>query len=329
MPELTSHPERLHILVVTNLYPGPKDPGVNPCVKIQVEDLREFPDLKIHLYYIQRGSKTAYLKAFLHFFLMNFSSNPYDLVHAYYGYSGWAARLYLRAPLVVTYLGTDLLGGYSSSSHRLNGFLGRFLTHFIKHAVVMTSEMKSAVEKTPSSIIPFTIEEETFITMDYSITRAELGFNSDTRYVLFPYNPSRPEKNFHLINAAVQELTQRGYPVELITVFGQPPRVIARYMNACDAFVLVSEHEGSPAAVREALACRLPIIANDVGDVRSLIETIPGCALCRKDTHDIAEKLDQVLRKPQRLQLSGDLPFPSRQQINQNLHDLYYRICNE
>jgi teichuronic acid biosynthesis glycosyltransferase TuaC len=68
------------------------------------------------------------------------------------------------------------------------------------------------------------------------------------------------------------------------------------YMNACDILLLTSLHEGSPDIVKEALACNLPVVSVDVGDVRERISGISGCILCKDDRPTtIAAGLAEVL----------------------------------
>ena len=66
-------------------------------------------------------------------------------------------------------------------------------------------------------------------------------------------------------------------------------------MNACDALVLTSEAEGSPNVVKEAMACNIPVVATDVGDVREIISHTDGCYLCKMEPPDIARKLQSAL----------------------------------
>ena len=47
-------------------------------------------------------------------------------------------------------------------------------------------------------------------------------------------------------------------------------------MNACDLFALPSHSEGSPQALKEAMACSCPIVATDMADVRHLLGDLPG-----------------------------------------------------
>jgi glycosyltransferase involved in cell wall biosynthesis len=55
--------------------------------------------------------------------------------------------------------------------------------------------------------------------------------------------------------------------------------------------------------VKEALACNLPVVSTDVGDVRERIENIEGCIVC-EDGHPstIAEALKQVLNRNSRIE---------------------------
>jgi glycosyltransferase involved in cell wall biosynthesis len=67
-------------------------------------------------------------------------------------------------------------------------------------------------------------------------------------------------------------------------------------MNACDVLLLVSDKEGSPMVVKEAMACNLPVVSVPAGDVAEIIADTEGCYLCLQDPKDAAEKLESVLR---------------------------------
>jgi glycosyltransferase involved in cell wall biosynthesis len=105
-----------------------------------------------------------------------------------------------------------------------------------------------------------------------------------------------------LAQAAV-DLVRRTFNVELITVSGVPHKLVPLYMNACDVLILTSKHEGSPTVVKEALACDLPIVSVDVGDVRNRIEGIQGCILCSDDSPEtIASALSRIFQHRNRIQ---------------------------
>jgi glycosyltransferase involved in cell wall biosynthesis len=75
------------------------------------------------------------------------------------------------------------------------------------------------------------------------------------------------------------------------------------YLNACDVLLLTSKHEGSPTVTKEALACNLPIVSVDVGDMRRQIGSIEGCVLCEDDSPQvIASGVSSVLRSRKRVE---------------------------
>ena len=67
------------------------------------------------------------------------------------------------------------------------------------------------------------------------------------------------------------------------------------YMNACDVLILASEAEGSPMVIKEAMACNLPIVAVDVGDVAEVIGGTAGCFLSGADPDALAGRLAEAL----------------------------------
>ena len=71
-------------------------------------------------------------------------------------------------------------------------------------------------------------------------------------------------------------------------------------MNACDLLIFTSMHEGSPNVIKEALACNLPIVSVDVGDVSRRLRGIEGCAIAADDRPGtLARELTRVLKAKQ------------------------------
>ena len=88
------------------------------------------------------------------------------------------------------------------------------------------------------------------------------------------------------------------FDIELVRVTESPYELMPYYMNACDVLLLTSLHEGSPNVVKEALACNLPVVSTDVGDVRERIGDVEGCGICKDDQPEtIATALRQVLSR--------------------------------
>ena len=78
---------------------------------------------------------------------------------------------------------------------------------------------------------------------------------------------------------------------------GLPQERLPLYMNAADVLVMASMSEGSPNAVKEAMATNLPVITVDVGDAADLIGPTAGCHLVRREAAAMAEKIVEVCRQ--------------------------------
>ena len=62
-------------------------------------------------------------------------------------------------------------------------------------------------------------------------------------------------------------------------------------MCACDVFALPTKSEGSPQALKEAMACNCPIVATDVADIRYLLGDVDGHYICSFEAKDVAGKI--------------------------------------
>ncbi len=87
---------------------------------------------------------------------------------------------------------------------------------------------------------------------------------------------------------------------------------IVRYLHAADIFVLPSVdlpgvREGTPTALLEAMACRLPVVCTDAGGLRHLVrDNENGLMVSQGDSAGLAAALSQLLSRPQLGRLFGE-----------------------
>ena len=115
---------------------------------------------------------------------------------------------------------------------------------------------------------------------------------------MFPADPAIPRKGYAVAEAATRQLADSGTMVELLAVHGKSQAAVVDFLNAADVVVLPSFWEGSPNVVKEAMACGIPIVAADVGDVRSVIGQTPGCTVAERTPDGFARGILSALAVP-------------------------------
>jgi glycosyltransferase involved in cell wall biosynthesis len=98
------------------------------------------------------------------------------------------------------------------------------------------------------------------------------------------------------------------------------------YMSAADVLVLASVFEGSPNAVKEAMAVNLPVVAVDVGDVRELIGQTEGCFIVPREAKAMAGKIVEVCRNPERTRGRENIARLSIENIAKEVVAVYARV---
>lgn len=276
-----------HILMITSEFPSADHPEAVPFVAREVE-LLQSAGLNIDVYAF-RGQKklTNYFFSWVQVHKLLKKKN-YDLVHAQFGQSGLLALFPKPCPLVITYRGSDVEGIVDSQYHYT--YQGRIL-HFISCLTALRADQcilvsKSLAKKLPKrtyQIIPSGINLNLFKPVSQNEARSKLGYLPNQRYVLFGGNPDQPVKRIGLAQEVIRIVRVQYPDLELIALRNTPHSDMPIFLNACDALLLTSIHEGSPNIIKEALACNLPIISTNVGDVKGRIGPIEGCIVCDSD----------------------------------------------
>jgi teichuronic acid biosynthesis glycosyltransferase TuaC len=288
----------LRVLMVTGIYPTKQLPYKGTFIKSQVDSLIA-ADLEVEVIHPKPGPvPLRYAKATMQVFLKTLTGR-YDIVHGHYGLWCLAARLQCTTPVVASYLGADLLGEptASGSFSKKGTFvvqISRWLCDVVDAVVVKSEEMKRATLRDEVFVIPNGVDFELFRPIARAEARAALGWDQDRYYVLFGNDPSRIEKNFPLAQAAVERLHARGITGELVVASGLPQTQVVQYINASNALILSSIHEGSPNIVKETMACNVPVVSTDVGDVAQVIGRTKGCKVCPADPDALATALEEA-----------------------------------
>lgn len=230
-------------------------------------------------------SITEYLKMYGE--VLKESSCQYDLVHANNGLTAPSALLQPKRPIVVSFWGSDLMGRM--------GWMSKNCARFYDERIVMSEEMASLLHG-ESHVIRHGIDLSQFQPIDQDYAQERVGWDPETAHVSFPYNPSRRVKNHPLAKRVVERVASTlSLPVDLKIVNKVPHEEIPYYMNAADVLLLTSRREGSPNAVKEAMACNLPVVATEVGDVNERLAGVRNSHVGRTES-ELVEYLITVLQ---------------------------------
>jgi glycosyltransferase involved in cell wall biosynthesis len=278
-------PGPLKVLFVTNMYPDGENPGSGAFVRQQADHLQKAGHHVDVLHIESKKSRLKYLTSPMEVFART-RTGAYDVVHAHYGLSGFPALFRYKTPLVVTLHGSDALIGH------IQPMISKAVCSFADAVIVVSKGISTRIA---GDIIPCGIDLETFRPRDRAAARNRLGLPLQGKVVLFPFDPLRKVKRYELARAAVDAL--RDPDIQILTVCGKRNEDMPWYYSAADVMVLCSASEGSPTSVKEALACNVPVVSTDVGDVREIMAGIDGCEICGDNTESLGQGLKHVLGK--------------------------------
>lgn len=260
-----------------------EDRGID-CTNLAVAERREKTSETI-----KRRSSMQYVDFYAKAVRRSFRS--YDVVHANYGLTAPPAVLQPNHPVVLSLWGSDLMGHV--------GPVSKVCAELVDEVIVMTDKMADELNG-DCHVIPHGVDTEAFRPIPRSEARDKVGWEGDSKHVLFPYAASRDVKNYpraeRVFNEAEEELDD---DVALHTLVGVEHHQMPFFLNAADVMLLTSRREGSPNTVKEAMSCNVPVVTTDVGDVRDQLRGVSPSAVCQTD-RELVDALASILRTEDR-----------------------------
>lgn len=290
----------LKVLFVTS---SNKKGRISPFILSQANSLRN-RGMSVEFFTLTQGGLKGY---FRNIFRLRraLQREKYDFIHAHYALMGFICSFARTSErLVVSLMGCDILGSYKSNgdliwSHQIIVYAAKVFSRlFWDFTILKSSNMASRLfPNSRHEVIPNGLDMDLFKVMDKKYCRERLEFSEDTKYILFPTDPDREEKNYQLAKSAFELVKKQiGSEVELIVVHNLLYEELVIYYNAVDVCIMSSRSEGSPNVIKECMACSLSIVSTDVGDVKELISDTNGCYISEPDPENFASKICEALK---------------------------------
>jgi len=303
---------------------GNKFSGLSSIIKAQADSLRRI-GMHVDVFPIEGKGWLNYALAIIR--LRQFlKKNSFQIVHSHYSFSTWVALLAGSKNVVCSLMGSDV------RSNRFLKFLIRyFLIPFCKVVIVKSNEMKMNLGYSKALVIPNGVNDEHFFPIDQLTAQKALNWDPRKINILFPSDPSRKEKNYALLMGALSKLKDVNFEVHIMKEIAMQD--LNLHYNAADLVCLTSKREGSPNAVKEAMACGKLVVSTQVGDVSWLFEDGKGLFLAEQNDDSFARSISSALEfgKLNEMRSNGRERILMIQltsgQIAQRLVHIYSDIC--
>jgi glycosyltransferase involved in cell wall biosynthesis len=196
------------------------------------------------------------------------------------------------------------------------------------------------------TVIPTGIDMDRFRPVENRALREPFGWNPSDKIILF-LGRLEKEKNLPFLMDAFYELKKNLKGVKLalagrgreeaklklkakdmnlsdVVFMGEIDKEkVPALLCSADLLALCSFYEGSPTVIKEALACNVPVVSFDVGDVREVMRGIEGCHLAERNPSDFAQKMLRVLSARKRTASRERMSDYSIEAIGQRTLDIY------
>ena len=294
--------------------------GISPIVKNQADSLNR-SGISVDFFPVQGKGFLGYL-AVVPKIRRQINKGNYDLVHAHYSFSAFSATLASHLPIVVSLMGSDL-----KSNKAFVKIINFFGNRFWSRTIIKSAAMNNGLTLKKIDILPNGVDFECFRPLDKLSSLKKINWDASKKHILFAANPKVAVKNFKLAQGAIEQLKRDDLELHFLEFI--PNDEMPYYYNAADVVLLTSLREGSPNVIKEAMACSIPIVSTDVGDVRAVIGTTKGCYIASFDPKDVADKIMKALDFGKRTTGREAIKHLDSSLVAKKLIDLYDEVIND
>ncbi|MBN2284940.1 MAG: glycosyltransferase family 4 protein [Tissierellales bacterium] len=226
----------------------------------------------------------------------------FDLIHTH-GYFADIVTIpvakLLRIPVISTCHGFIANDRKLKRSYRIDRILLRFSNRVIAVSQGIKDELlKSGIKESKIEVVLNAVQTDTdndVLTQNRYKKRRALHV-SEKDFVLGYVGRLSREKGIHYLLDAVEILTKMDIPIKVVIIGDGPAKKdskllvrqkgvedkvffagfqtdVKEWIPAMDVFALPSLTEGTPMALLEAMACRIPIVASAVGGIPQIIDS--------------------------------------------------------
>jgi len=298
---------KMNVLVISNMYPTVKHPFYGIFIKEQVESLRK-EGVFIDVFFINgRENRLNYFTSITGLF-KKLRSNHYDIIHAHHTYCIYPLsliRMLIKAKslLVLTFHEGEVHKPRKSIPRDADIIKKFVYLKWLKKVALGQVDLVITVEKklleeldfrSKAVVLPCGVDLDLFQPKDKAWCRRKLTLPIDKKIIFFPASPDRKtDKGFDIVKKALKFIPRND--ISLITGGDISHKDMPYYMCAADVVVQPSSFEASPMVIKEAMACNVPMVSTDVGDVKKVIGDSEGCYICERNSQDVAEKIEKAL----------------------------------
>jgi glycosyltransferase involved in cell wall biosynthesis len=284
----------VRVLTVTNMLEGTNAANLTQGVFVaeQIDSIRSVPGTEVDVIVVPGFSGAGAYARSLFTILARLRRQQYDVIHYHFGLTAWSTPIVRRIagiPVVITLHGSDVAGA------RWMRCVSRLAVRFADACIAVSDAIERDIREISrhAVVIPCAVNDQLFAPPAHSTESRE------EMVIVFPSSPSRPEKDYGLFAATLACLRGMvGKPVVERCIDRLDRQGVRDLLQRADVMLMTSQREGSPQAVKEALACALPVVSVDVGDVASLLDGVARCRVVReRDPQRLAGAVADLLER--------------------------------